>query len=457
MCGRYALHLRPSEIRQRLQDDNMAAFEAPSDPPDDDDGDGGGGGGAGGPRQSFNFAPGYFGIVYRADVPDRGAGPDSQSQHEGQGPHDDLDNSPNLGDDDSSDTDSGNEKETRYKLQAMKWGLIPFWTKRNPGYGGMMKTINCRSEGLAQSGGMWSSMKGKKRCIVVAEGFYEWLKKGKEKVPHFVKRTDGKLMCFAGLWDAVVFEDNETKQTLYTYTIITTESNKQLNFLHDRMPVILDNGSEELRTWLDPKRHEWSSELQSLLKPFDGKLEIYPVSKDVGKVGNNRPDFVLPVDSKDNKRNIANFFPDAGAKQEVKKEKGVKKEDDDKSQIKKEDEGEEQKKSEKQPEIAITKDEGFIEEDETPIKAEIHDDDSNALSGVKRKADEELDEKPAKKKPAATTPHGRGAGTSAGTTSGKKPSPVKGRQKISATSNGTKSPPKKNGEQKITSFFANSS
>lgn len=94
----------------------------------------------------------------------------------------------------------------------------------------------------------------------------------------------------------------------YTYTIITTDSNKQLNFLHDRMPVILDNGSDDIRTWLDPNRTEWSKDLQSLLKPYDGELECYQVSKDVGKVGNNSPSFLVPIDSAENKNNIANFF-----------------------------------------------------------------------------------------------------------------------------------------------------
>jgi hypothetical protein len=77
------------------------------------------------------------------------------------------------------------------------------------------------------------------------------------------------------------------------------------------MPVILDPGSDALRTWLDPKRHEWSRDLQSLLKPFGGELDIYPVSKDVGKVGNNSPSFIIPLDSKENKSNIANFFANA--------------------------------------------------------------------------------------------------------------------------------------------------
>ena len=87
-------------------------------------------------------------------------------------------------------------------------GLVPFWTKRNPDYGSKMKTINCRDDSLLEDRGMWTTMKKKKRCIIVAQGFYEWLKKnsGKEKIPHFTKRSDGQLMCFAGLWDRVQFE-----------------------------------------------------------------------------------------------------------------------------------------------------------------------------------------------------------------------------------------------------------
>lgn len=100
----------------------------------------------------------------------------------------------------------------------------------------------------------------------------------------------------------------DSDEKLYTYTIITTDPNKQLKFLHDRMPVILENGSEAIKTWLDPKRTEWSKDLQELLKPFEGELECYPVSKDVGKVGNNSPSFVVPIDSAENKHNIANFF-----------------------------------------------------------------------------------------------------------------------------------------------------
>ena len=285
-----------------------------ADAPDDDE-----------VRQTYNFAPGNHGLVYRADVPDYGAGgrptdnePSPENQTSGE---------------EATSTVLEEPKETKYKLQSMKWGLIPFWTKRNPDYGSVMKTINARDDSLASKGGMWNTMKQRKRCIVVAQGFYEWLKKngGKEKIPHYVKRKDEQLMCFAGLWDCVQYEGSDEKH--YTYTIITTDANKQLSFLHDRMPVILENGSDQIRTWLDPGRSEWSKELQLLLKPFEGELECYPVSKDVGKVGNNSPAFIVPVASTENKHNIANFFSKAKKsakgdeeKQEIRREEAQVKE-----------------------------------------------------------------------------------------------------------------------------------
>ncbi|ORY65547.1 uncharacterized protein BCR38DRAFT_392022 [Pseudomassariella vexata] len=417
MCGRYSLALRPGQLRQMLQDDNMPVDDTP-----DDAGDGA-------PRQSYNFAPGYHGIVYRAVVPDHGAGPKRQAKvgSDDVDPTEQADAAtPSV----SQNEDSSSPKEVRYKLQSMKWGLIPFWTKRNPDYGSMMKTINCRDDSLAQGGGMWNTMKQRKRCIVVAQGFYEWLTKdgAREKMPHFVKRKDGALMCFAGLWDCVQYEGDETKH--YTYTIITTDSNKQLKFLHDRMPVILNNGSEELRTWLDPNRHEWSKELQSLLKPFEGELKVYPVSKDVGKVGNNSPTFIVPIDSKENKSNIANFFAKGAAKKGVKVESMVRKEPE-------------------QPEVGFKKEVDFVEEDSTELKkADTNNVDSSEgkTAGIKREAEERLEgEEPSAKKVATKS-----------TTSIKSPSPQKGRvNKVNATSNGTKSPASNKGTQKITKFFGN--
>ena len=171
-----------------------------ADAPDDDD-----------VRQTYNFAPGSHGLVYRADVPDHGAGRRHQEAVGAEGSNDGT-----------GAPDMEGPKETQYKLQAMKWGLVPFWTKRNPDYGSVMKTINARDDSLAANGGMWNTMKQKKRCIVVAQGFYEWLKKngGKEKIPHFTKRKDGQLMCFAGLWDCVQYE-GETRTAILRVSCLT--------------------------------------------------------------------------------------------------------------------------------------------------------------------------------------------------------------------------------------------
>jgi putative SOS response-associated peptidase YedK len=96
-------------------------------------------------------------------------------------------------------------------------GLVPSWTKRNPDYATMLRTINCRDDSLAENRGMWTNMKQRKRCIVLCQGFYEWLKKngGKERIPHYIKRKDGQLMCFAGLWDCVKYQGDRSLPCSY--------------------------------------------------------------------------------------------------------------------------------------------------------------------------------------------------------------------------------------------------
>jgi putative SOS response-associated peptidase YedK len=401
MCGRYALGIvstnapsvmqsltvqRASFVRHQLQEQGLPVDDAP----DDDEA-----------RETYNFPPGAYGLVYRADVPDQGVveEQDDAAADDGKAP--------------------ASSQTYNYQIKVMKWGLIPFWTKRSPDYGSMMKTINCRDDSLAEDRGMWTSMKRKKRCIVVAQGFYEWLKKGpggKDKVPHFVKRKDGNLMCFAGLWDCVKYEDSEDK--LYTYTIITTDSNKQLKFLHDRMPVILDPGTEAIKTWLDPKRTKWSKDLQALLKPFAGELDCYPVSQEVGKVGNNSPNFIVPVDSKENKKNIANFFGNAKIKE----------------------------KTLKDPVEPRATSNNETTEDNAPLPAQLSDE----SKGTKRALEDANDELPKKQPKIDGSPQ-------------KEASPAKnvgGKVPRSATSNQNltmkASPGKKSeqGNQRITSFFA---
>jgi putative SOS response-associated peptidase YedK len=466
-----------------LQDANMQVGDLPPDE------------GPHSPRQSYNFAPGYHGIVYRASVPDWGAGP--AREHAGTSTktpktaRSKASAAAAIADDDvipSSQPTAGSEteggeathEEIHYKLQSMKWGLIPFWTKRNPDYTSMLKTINCRDDSLASPGGMWASMKGRKRCIVVAQGFYEWLKPANggrgEKVPHYIKRKDGGLMCMAGLWDCVVYEDKKGRETEegigevadaeknYTYTIVTTDSNAQLKFLHDRMPVIFDAGSEDLYKWLDPSRYEWSRELQGLLKPFKGELEIYPVSKEVGKVGNNSPSFIIPVASRENKSNIANFFANsksakgAAASGEIEK-------------------GGETKATEKvvpevevEQEVPVSSTEAKTVAKTETLRRAVKEVDDDAITFTPPQSrtwpKRELtlsptpnESEPMSKKPIKYIDRNRSPSPSPTKSPLKTAKVVKGRvNKISATSNGTKSPvkPKSDGTQRITKFFANS-
>ena len=398
--------------------------------PDDDD-----------VRETYNFAPGNHGLVYRADVPDYGSG--GRPHDSEQNPEDAINGK------EEASTQLEDPNETRYKLQSMKWGLIPFWTKRNPDYGTVMRTINARDDSLASKGGMWNTMKQRKRCIVVAQGFYEWLKKngGKEKIPHYVKRKDEQLMCFAGLWDCVQYEGSDEKH--YTYTIITTDSNKQLSFLHDRMPVILENGSDQIRTWLDPGRSEWSKDLQSLLKPFGGELDCYPVTRDVGKVGNNSPTFIVPVASTQNKNNIANFF--SNAKKSAKGE-------EEKKQVKAEEDEAKEKgsavKNEK-GEARTTVDHSSTE-DNAPLPLPVT---LSSKLGLKREHETDIDEESLQKvgleREEKSEDDGEPATKSLKTESTKSPGKTPKKKRRSATKNGTVkgSPTKSKGSQKITSFY----
>ncbi|EKD17075.1 DUF159 domain protein [Drepanopeziza brunnea f. sp. 'multigermtubi' MB_m1] len=449
MCGRYALALRPQQVRAYLEEGGGGYMPVDEAPGDEGDGDGDGDGAS---RQSYNFAPGYYGLVYRADVPDCGAGGREGGEEDADAaPAPAPAPAPAAGQQGEKkrgvdvDVDERTGGEVRYRLQSMRWGLVPFWTKRDPGYGGTMKTINCRDDSLVENRGMWTTMKQKKRCVVVFQGFYEWLKKGKEKVPHYVKRKDGQLTCVAGLWDCVQYEGSARKH--YTYTIITTDSNPQLKFLHDRMPVILDNGSEDLRTWLDPKRHTWSKELQGLLKPYEGELEVYPVSKEVGKVGNNSPNFIVPVASSENKSNIANFFAKGAAKKkEASKPSTAESTEETTKQKAAEEDFKDEEVKETDSSMHIKHEEGedrkTIDHEGSEHNAPLPVPEIESKKGIKRELDDVPDEELPRKIPKTSTASpGKAAKT--------------GRSR-SSTSNNTASPSKPGkggGSRKITSFF----
>ncbi|KAJ7216197.1 hypothetical protein B0H12DRAFT_343705 [Mycena haematopus] len=174
-------------------------------------------------------------------------------------------------------------------MSSMKWGLVPHYSKFEDKN---LNTTNARAENLVEGGGMWASLKGPKRCAVVCQGYYEWLTKGKNKLPHFVKPKDGRLMLMAGLYDSVVLH-GETK-TLWTFTIVTTAANTSFSWLHERQPVILHT-PEALNAWLDTSSLKWSPDLVPLLAPTTCALDCYQVPKEVGKVGTESSTFIEPV------------------------------------------------------------------------------------------------------------------------------------------------------------------
>ncbi len=185
------------------------------------------------------------------------------------------------------------------RVEAMRWGLVPFWAK-DPSIGSKM--INARSETVAEKSAFRNAFR-KKRCIVPADGFYEWKKLGGPKVsgrpakqPMYVHRADGEPLAFAGLWE--VWRDPTAPDTeLHSCTILTTSANATMRPVHDRMPVILPPSAWD--AWLDPAPAD-AETLGKLLVPApDNLLELQPVSTDVNNVRNRGPHLLDPVDPSD--------------------------------------------------------------------------------------------------------------------------------------------------------------
>ena len=171
------------------------------------------------------------------------------------------------------------------RLDLLHWGLVPFWAD-DPGIG--HRLINARSETAPDKPAFRAAFKSR-RCIVPADGFYEWQQRPSGKQPFYIHRQDGALLAMAGLWEHWTAP---TGAVLQSFTILTTEANAAMRALHDRMPVILR--SADVESWLDPGSKPEA--LRGLLRPLgDGELEAYPVSKAVGNVRNDRPELLAPL------------------------------------------------------------------------------------------------------------------------------------------------------------------
>lgn len=168
------------------------------------------------------------------------------------------------------------------------WGLIPMWAK-DPTIGSRL--INARGETLAEKPSFRGSYRHK-RCLILADGFYEWKSVGdkKTKTPYYIHMQDRQPFAMAGLWDSWESPDGSS---LKTCTIITTTPNELMETIHDRMPVILH--PRDYAKWLDvtPQTPE---NLQPLIKPFNADvMSAYPVSTLVNKPANDMPELVVPA------------------------------------------------------------------------------------------------------------------------------------------------------------------
>jgi putative SOS response-associated peptidase YedK len=178
------------------------------------------------------------------------------------------------------------------QLGTFKWGLVPSWAK-DPSVGSRM--INLRAESVSEKASFRRTL-GKRRCIIPADGFYEWkdMGKGRKKQPFFICSTSGEPLALAGLWEVWKDRDDQDAEWLRTCTIITTDPNRLLEPIHDRMPVIL--APEVWDTWLDEENHDTDA-LAALLVPApDDLLELYPVSTAVSSVKNDGPELILPLE-----------------------------------------------------------------------------------------------------------------------------------------------------------------
>lgn len=178
-----------------------------------------------------------------------------------------------------------NESPTR--LSIVQWGLIPSWAK-DPGIGAQM--INARAETLPEKPAFRNAFK-KRRCLVLADGFYEWRKEadGKTKTPIYLRLKSGEPFALAGLWEVWTSPEGEKRRTC---TIITTEPNDLVAPIHNRMPAIL--ARDAAADWLDGTMEPLA--LMSMLKPYAvDQMQAYPVSRRVNAPANDEPALIQPV------------------------------------------------------------------------------------------------------------------------------------------------------------------
>jgi putative SOS response-associated peptidase YedK len=177
------------------------------------------------------------------------------------------------------------EEDGKRRLELLRWGLIPSWAD-DPSIGSRM--INARSETAPEKPSFRRAFH-ERRCLIPADGFYEWQRTNGAKQPYYIRMKVGRPFAFAGLWES--WKDDGGPE-IRSCTILTTKPNALAAEIHDRMPVILPAGSYD--AWLDPETGR--DELYGLLAPYpEDEMEAYPVSRFVNSPQNNDPRCIEPA------------------------------------------------------------------------------------------------------------------------------------------------------------------
>jgi len=174
-------------------------------------------------------------------------------------------------------------RETR-QLKVVRWGLVPSWAK-DPKVGA--RFINARRETIADKPAFRAAFQ-RRRCLVPADGYYEWQQLGGEKQPHFLVARTREPLAMAGLYE-VWKSPQDTR--LWTCTVITTEAADELGHIHDRTPLLVPR--DAWSRWLDPAVEAPGADL--LVPGVPGVLDTWPVSKAVGNVRNNGSELIAPL------------------------------------------------------------------------------------------------------------------------------------------------------------------
>lgn len=169
----------------------------------------------------------------------------------------------------------------------LRWGFIPSWTKdTKPGLG----LINARSETAAVKPSFRDAFQ-QRRCLIVADGFFEWKKTGTAKQPFYICRKDHQPFCLAGLWESWQNKDQPTETPVQTCTVLTTSANEFIASIHNRMPVFLE--PSQFESWLDKSSHV-SNTIQPMLSPLrTDSLQAYPVSTLVNRPVNDSEECIV--------------------------------------------------------------------------------------------------------------------------------------------------------------------